>query len=133
MTFINKDGNIIIYTKYINREDHDFDNEKYSFLIQILLSEISDIHFQYIERQHRTVCSYVSNNVQYRSAIGYNPDFRMVSKLFIAFFSDFGWKSSVENLICNRMVRSFFSNFNFQKSRQHVKLSVDVHNMRLIW
>ena len=58
ITFINKDGNIIIYTKYKNREDHDFDNEKYSFLIQILLSEISDIHFQYIERQHRTVYSY---------------------------------------------------------------------------
>ena len=58
----------------------------------------------------------------------------MVSTLFIAFFSDFGWVSSVENLICNRMVRSFFTKkVNFQKCRQHVKLIVDVHNARLIW
>ena len=39
--------------------------------------------------------------------------FRMGSTFFIAFFSDFGRNGFVENLICNRMVPLFFSNFNF--------------------
>ena len=112
ITFINEGGKIIIYTEYKNREDHYFDNEKYSFLIQILLSEISDIHFQYIERQHRTVCSYVSNNVQYRSAIVYNAVWRISYGVY-TFYRFFQW-------------------FRLEKlCRQHVKLSV--HNARLIW
>ena len=58
--------------------------------------------------------------------------FRMGSTFFIAFFSDFGRNGFVENLICNRMVPLFFSNFNFQKCRYQVKLSVDVHDVRSI-
>ena len=48
----------------------------------------------------------------------------MVSTFFIAFFSDFSRKGFVEKYICNRMVPLFFSNFNFQRCRYQVKLSV---------
>ena len=51
--------------------------------------------------------------------------FRMVSTFFIAFFSDFGRNGFVENLIYNRVVPLLFSNFNFQRCRNQVKLSVD--------
>ena len=51
--------------------------------------------------------------------------FRVVSTFFIAFFSDFRRKGFVGNQICNRMVPSFFSNFNFQRCRYQVKLGVD--------
>ena len=69
------------------------------------------------------------------SAIDYNAIWWIVvcCLYFFAFSSDFDHTGSLENSISNRMVASFFSNFNSQKSRHFQKLSVDVHDVRSIW